>query len=255
MQRVTVIAPMYNEEDSIPFLAETMARLAVRLGPERELECILVDDGSKDKTIEAVEKHFSSWERVHLVKHPGNRGPGAAMRSGFERATGDFVCTIDSDCTFDPLSIPTMLEMLDSKKVDIITASPYHPEGGVENVPGWRLLLSRGASTIYRLVCANKIYTYTSFMRVYRRKVVDTVSFEGDGFAAYTEVLLRASHQGYKIAELPAVLKSRANGVSKMKVMFTVRTHLILMGRAFLWRFFEPNQVPALSGRSPVKNL
>ncbi len=255
MKRVTVIAPMYNEEDSIPFLESTLGRLAERLSPEYELECVLVDDGSKDGTCEAVRKYFSSWKTMILVKHPVNRGPGAAMRSGFARATGDFVCTIDSDCTFDPLCIPTMLEMLDTLKVDIITASPYHPQGGVENVPPWRLLLSRGASTVYRFVSASKLYTYTSFMRVYRRRVIDTVSFTGDGFAAFTEVLLRASHQGYKIGELPAVLKSRANGVSKMRVLSTMRKHMTLMGRAFLWRFSEPRHDSALPGRASAKHL
>lgn len=254
LKRVTVIAPMYNEEDSIPFLASTLERLAERLLPEYELECVLVDDGSKDGTCEAVRNYFSSWKTALLVQHPVNRGPGAAMRSGFERATGDFVCTIDSDCTFDPLSIPMMIGMLDSQKVDIITASPYHPDGGVENVPPWRLLLSRGASGLYRLLSTSKLYTYTSFMRVYRRKVIDTVTFDGDGFAAYTEVLLKAAHQGYKIGELPAVLKSRANGVSKMRVLSTIRKHLSLMGRAFLWRFSGPRQDAALSRRASAKH-
>ena len=56
---------------------------------------------------------------------------------------------------------------------------------------------------IYRRLCACKLYTYTSFMRAYSRRVIDTVSFEGDGFAAFTEMLLRAGLQGYKVAEIP----------------------------------------------------
>ena len=63
-------------------------------------------------------------------------------------------------------------------------------------------------------------------MRAYRRRVIETVTFEGDGFAAFTEMLLRAGLQGYKVAEIPMVLKSRAVGTSKMKVMYTIRTHL-----------------------------
>ena len=109
--------------------------------PEYELECILVDDGSRDGTTDEAKRSFASFPRVVFEKHDHNRGPGAAVRTGFSKATGDVICTIDSDCTFDPLQIPVMLKLLDDRKVDIVTASPYHPDGGVENVPPWRLLL------------------------------------------------------------------------------------------------------------------
>ena len=131
-------------------LAHTLSQLAVRLAPEYELECVLVDDGSR--TVPPARRRSISPHSLKsvLVKHDRNRGPGAAVRTGFGKATGDLVCTIDSDCTFDPLKIPSMLKLLDDQKADIVTASPYHPDGGVENVPPWRLLLSRGASFIYR---------------------------------------------------------------------------------------------------------
>jgi dolichol-phosphate mannosyltransferase len=254
LKRISVVAPLYNEKDSIPMLAHILSQLAVRLAPEYELECILVDDGSQDGTTAEAQKYFASFPRAVLLKHDRNRGPGAAVRTGFGKVTGDVVATIDSDCTFDPLKIPSMLKVLDDQKADIVTASPYHPDGGVENVPPWRLLLSRGASSIYRRLCACKLYTYTSFMRVYRRRVIDTVSFEGDGFAAFTEMLLRAGLQGYKVAEIPMVLKSRATGTSKMKVMYTIRTHLRLMARAFWWRISVPKNGPTPLAKSAVKN-
>jgi dolichol-phosphate mannosyltransferase len=236
---------MYNERSSIPMLARTLAELATRLAPSYELECVLVDDGSKDGTTEEARAHFASMPNVHLLRHETNRGPGAAVRTGFSKATGDIVCTIDSDCTFDPLRIPEMLERLESKDFDIVTASPYHPDGGVENVPGWRLLLSRGASQIYRQICEAKLYTYTSFMRAYRRRVIETVAFEDNGFAAFTEMILVADHQGYRTTEIPMVLKSRTTGASKMKIVRTIRTHLRLMCRALYWRICSPK--PKLS--------
>lgn len=239
MKRVSVVAPLYNEKDGIAMLAETMSQLAARLAPKYELECVLVDDGSKDGTSEEVKKRFASWPRVVQVKHERNRGVGAAVRTGFSKATGEVVCTIDSDCTFDPLRIPEFLEVMEREKADIVTASPYHPQGGVENVPAWRLLLSRGASALYRRVCASKLYSYTALLRAYSRKVVTEVEFESNGFSATTELLLRAAHQGFKVAEIPMVLKSRLIGVSKMKVAYTIRMHLGLMTRALWWRIAD----------------
>jgi hypothetical protein len=77
-------------------------------------------------------------------------------------------------------------------------------------------------------------------MRAYRREVIDNVSFELNGFAAFTEMLLRAAQQGYKVGEIPMVLRSRATGVSKMRVAYTIRTHIRLMMRALWWNFFSP---------------
>jgi len=235
-------------------LAKKLSQLSKRLSGEYELECVLVDDGSQDGTSEVAKACFRSQPRIKLLRHERNRGPGAAVRTGFSTATGEIVCTIDSDCTFDPLQIPRLLELMELRDVDIVTASPYHPDGGVENVPAWRLLLSRGASTVYRRVCACKLYTYTSFMRAYRREVIERVAFECDGFAAFTEILLRAAHQGYKVAELPMVLKSRATGASKMKVLYTIRTHLALMMRAFWWRIYDDGSGSEVLTKGAVKN-
>jgi dolichol-phosphate mannosyltransferase len=116
-------------------------------------------------------------------------------------------------------------------------------------VPPWRLLLSRGASVLYRRVCASKLYSYTALMRAYRRKVVETVAFKSDGFSATTELLLRAVHRGYKVVELPMVLKSRAIGVSKMKVMYTIRTHLGLITQALWWRIADRRPKTAALGK------
>jgi dolichol-phosphate mannosyltransferase len=238
-KRISLVAPLYNEKDGMARLAQTLSQLATALAPDRELECVLVDDGSQDGTSEEARRHFGSWPMAMLVKHECNRGVGAAVRSGFSKASGDVVCTIDSDCTFDPLRIPELLNLMEQEEADIGTASPYHPQGGVENVPAWRLMLSRGASMVYRRVCARKLYSYTALLRAYRRKVVETVEFKSNGFSATTEILLRAAHHGYKVVELPMTLKSRASGVSKMKVMHTIRTHFGLMVRALWWRITD----------------
>jgi dolichol-phosphate mannosyltransferase len=234
-----VVAPLYNEKDGIPMLADTMSKLASRLRSDYELECVLVDDGSKDETTDEAKKYFGSFPQVVFAKHERNRGLGAAVRTGMERATGEIICTIDSDCTFDPLRIPDMLAIMEREKVDIVTASPYHPQGGVENVLPWRLLLSKGASVIYRRVAACKLYSYTALLRAYRRQVIETVPFKSDGFSATTELLLRAAQRGYRISEIPMVLKSRLIGVSKMKVAYTIRMHIGLMSQAFMWRLFD----------------
>jgi len=236
MMRVSVVVPFYNEEEGIPVLQEKLSQLAKQLPPKYELECVLVDDGSQDDSERIAQQCFVGMSGVVYAKHSHNRGLGAAMRTGFNKATGDVICAIDSDCTYDPLQILRLLNVLETTGADIATASPYHPEGGVENVIGWRLFLSRGASWMYRIVCSSKLYTYTSMMRAYRRAVIRSVPFYSDGFAGVTEILLRASQQNYRVVEVPMVLHSRVAGVSKMKVMHSMTMHLHLMLQALTWR-------------------
>ena len=242
--RVSLVVPYYNEVDGMAPLASRLKHLAAQMLPSRRLECVLVDDGSQDGSEARARECFAGIDDVVFVTHPANRGLGAAMRSGFANATGEIVVAIDSDCTYDPMEVPRLIDELQRASADIATASPYHPDGGVQNVIGWRLFLSRGASWMYRCVCSCKLYTYTSMMRAYRRRVIDNVSFSADGFAGVTEVLLRAASQGYRIVEVPMVLHSRQTGVSKMRVARSMWMHLQLMAQALAWRITPPASVP-----------
>jgi dolichol-phosphate mannosyltransferase len=110
--------------------------------------------------------------------------------------------------------------------IDIVTASPYHPNGRVVGVPAYRLLLSKGSSLIYRIFVDWKIHTYTCLFRAYRSEVVKRTPFKSDGFLAGTELLVNAMLKGYRAAEFPAVLHARMYGVSKAKIVQTILAHL-----------------------------
>lgn len=240
--RVSVVAPLFNEEKSIPGLAGKLRELREAVTPKYDLECVLIDDGSRDETLKALARHFPNNPGIVKVAHGRNRGPGAAIRTGFENSTGSIVCTMDSDCTFDPLDLPKLLAALEQSNADIAIGSPYHPAGRVENVHPWRLLLSRGASWLYQRVCRQKLYSYTSFLRAYRRTVFEHVPFESDGFVAFAEILVRALNKGYRAVEVPVTLRRRTSGDSKMNVARNILAHLRLASRALVWRFFSPAQ-------------
>jgi len=106
----------------------------------------------------------------------------------------------------------------------------------VAGVPAYRLVFSRGCSAIYRLLVDWRVYTYTCLLRAYRRKVIERVPFESNGFLAGTEVLVNGMLMGYRVAEYPAVLYRRVYGVSKAKLMCTVLAHLRFQFRVLLHR-------------------
>jgi dolichol-phosphate mannosyltransferase len=172
---------------------------------------------------------------VVIVAHETNLGLGAAIRTGWQRATGKIICTMDADCTYDPMEILKLLDALEDG-AEVATGSPYHPQGQVVNAVGWRLFLSRGASQLYRWVSGEKLHTFTSLMRAYRRPVIEAVQFGENGFVSVAEILLRAIRSGYRVVEVPMALHARVSGSSKMKIARTITTHLGLMARASFWR-------------------
>lgn len=244
---LSIVVPCYNEAENVDKLHRELLPVLERMVngdhplemPIRTVELVLVDDGSRDGTLMALRAVFETvrepWLTVRYMQHPVNKGLGAALRTGFGAATGDVIVTTDSDGTYHFSEIPDLLACL-KPGVSIVTASPYHPAGGVMNVPASRLLFSRGSSMLYRLLVSWQLHTYTALFRAYRREVIERIGFDSDGFLAGTELLVKALLSGYQVAEYPTVLHSRVHGVSKAKILRTIRAHLGFQAQVLLWR-------------------
>ncbi|MDW8068671.1 MAG: glycosyltransferase family 2 protein [Anaerolineae bacterium] len=236
---LSIVIPCYNEIENIAKMRAELLPVVAELARTHSLEVIFVDDGSTDGTWQALVETFGGYGGAQLAfrfeRHPVNRGLGAAIRTGFAASSGKVIITTDSDGTYPFSEIPALLSCL-THGVDIVTASPYHPAGGIKGVPMYRLILSRGSSILYRLLVNWQIHTYTALFRAYRREVIERVSFQSNGFLAGTEILVKAMLMGYHVAEHPAVLYSRAFGTSKAKLIRTILAHLGFQARILLHR-------------------
>lgn len=237
---VTVVIPCYNEETSLPYLANTLRSVGGRLSEAGfEMRLLFVDDHSTDRTPALLAELFGGMENARIVTHESNLGVAAGIMTGLREATTEIVCSMDCDCTYDPHELVRMIPMLD-QETDLVTASPYHPEGGVRNVPGWRLFLSKGASWLYRRALRSKLDTYTSCFRVYRRSAVVDLPLAESGFLGVAELLGRLDINGGRIVEYPAVLEVRLFGFSKMRTARTAAGHLKLLSRLARLRLESP---------------
>jgi len=248
MMKLSIIVPCYNEVENVPKLhdellpvVEELVQNGVKNTVEeiRSAEIIFVDDGSRDETFTRLHEVFNSHNKSIVVfkflKHEINRGLGAAIRTGFSNAEGDILVSVDSDGTYKFSEIPALLNFL-TPEVDIVTASPYHPMGGVIGVPAYRLVLSRGSSVVYRILVDWHVYTYTCLFRAYRSKVIKTIHFGSNDFLAGTEILVKAMLKGYRVAEFPSVLYKRMYGASKARIVQTIFSHLRFQGWVLLQR-------------------
>ena len=233
-RRVTVVIPAFNEQESVAHLADCLAELQSQAAHEYDLQFVIVDDGSSDDTVARIGEVFSDWQNLEVLQHAENQGVTAAIMTGIRHAETSLVATMDFDCTYEPTQLLNLLPMID--QADVVTGSPYHPEGQVKNVPEWRLIFSRGASWAYRRVMINKLHTYTSCFRVYQRDCVSDLELRNDGFVGVVEILWRISRRNGKVVEVPATLDVRKFGQSKMRIVQVTFGHLRLLSRALCYR-------------------
>ena len=226
--RATLVIPCLNEADGLPGLIERLDTM--RKGPGGPWEILFVDDGSTDDTFRLLsDASAAGWLRV--VRHPRNRGLGAALRTGFAEARAPIVVATDADLTCPFETLPALVKLVEDG-ADIACGSPWHPASGSAEC-GWsRKLLSRAASLLYMLAVRRRLYSWTCMCRAYRRSSLERIRFDADGFEAVTEILVTAALDRQDIREVPMKLGVRRAGESKMPMLRTIRGHLALLMRA-----------------------
>jgi dolichol-phosphate mannosyltransferase len=233
--QVSVVTPLFNERECVNLLVDSLARLEQSLSDRMEFEFLLVDDGSTDGTSAFVQDAIAGRANMRLIQHAANRGIAAAIHTGLRAARNEVVASIDCDGSYDPMLLGQMAPLL-SEGVDLVTASPYHPLGEVEDVPAWRLQLSKCASRLYGLACRYELSCYTCCFRVYRRSAVAAIELNNERFVGVAELLCKVVERGGRVIEHPATLRSRVAGHSKMRVVRATLGHLQLIGAVAIRR-------------------
>lgn len=250
VNNVAIVIPMYNEESSLPTLVYRMKCVLYILSRRMNAELFVVDDGSNDQTRTLIQEAFAGWEGFHLLRHEQNQGYSQALRTGIHAAlTGpcQLIVTIDADTNYDHFYIPMFVEQFPDD-CDILTASPWHPEGQRKYFPWHRLILSLGLSALYRLVLKEfnqPLYTYSSCFRVARADVYRRIHWTGDSFMANSEILSRCIINGLRVKEVPFQVNPRWFGMSKMRILRQIRKHMEMLWQ--LWRHPEAFKIDPAS--------
>jgi glycosyltransferase involved in cell wall biosynthesis len=223
---LSIVIPMFNEAENVE---DTIGRVEEALASfEGTYEIVTVNDGSSDNTLEILKKKALRDEKVRVISYSKNFGRGMALRTGFKESKGAIIVSIDADLSYDPRYIIDFVEVLKKEQeIDFIIASPYMPGGGVQNVPFFRLWISKIGNKILQFAISNRIYTSTGIFRAYRRKVLNSIELESDGKEIHLEIISKAIALGFRTKEIPAILKNRKKGKSKFKFRKTTISHLV----------------------------
>jgi len=249
---ISIVIPCFNEELILPYLSNTLVGVEAELSKDHVVHFIFVDDGSSDGTWASLQNIFGGRSNCTCIRHEVNRGVAATIMTGIRASETEVVCSMDCDCTYDPHELGPMVELL-TPGVDMVTASPYHKNGKVLNVPEWRLFLSRTLSKMYGMVLRHQLATYTACFRVYRRSAVADVPLSRAGFIGVAELLGRLDLGGSGIVEYPTTLEVRILGRSKMKIVKTMAGHIRLLFELIGMRLFHRQDAMGPAGR-PLAN-
>jgi glycosyltransferase involved in cell wall biosynthesis len=223
------VIPVYNEVETIK---EIVSRVqAVDL----EKEIIIVDDASTDGTRELLQEDTFSLENIRVLYHDHNQGKGAALRTGFESATGDIVIIQDADLEYDPREYPVLLEPILDGRADIVYGSRFL--GGPHRVLFfWHYLGNKFLTLLSNAMTNLNLTDMETCYKVFRREVLSGIQLKSNRFGFEPEFTAKIAKKDFRIYETPISYSGRTYAEGK-KIGWKDGVKAIV---AILWfRFFD----------------
>jgi glycosyltransferase involved in cell wall biosynthesis len=224
---ISVIVPIYNERESIAPLCEAIFGVLDDIG--RQFEVICINDGSTDRSIDALQEIAKQRNELRVVNFRRNYGQTAAMMAGIDYASGSIIVSIDADLQNDPRDIPVLLAKMDE---------------GFDVVSGWRKdrqdaairrnFISRVANWIISQISGVRLHDFGCTLKAYRREVVKDVRLYGE---MHRFVPIYASWMGARVCEIPVRHHARKFGKSKYGLERMLKVVLDLVVVKFLDRY------------------
>lgn len=195
--KLSIVIPAYNEAKTLAQLLDRV--LAVDF--KTLVEIIVVDDGSTDSTAEILQAYK---ERVIGLTHPKNRGKGAAVRTGFASATGEYVVVQDGDLEYDPSDIARMFTLAVQKNLPVVYGSRRMSLSEGQNRGSWYYYIGGLGVTLFtNLLYRTHLTDEPTCYKMIRSDVLKNITLTSEGFEFCPEVTAKIARQGIPICEMP----------------------------------------------------
>ncbi len=231
--KLSIIIPVYNEEKTISKVIDAVLRIKFKI----PTELIVVDDGSTDDTVKQIDR-----KKVKLIVHGKNKGKGAAVRTGIDSATGDYIIIQDADLEYDPKFIVTLLDyVLDNKaKVVYGTRLKRMPHLGKEESKP-RFLLhyfgNRSLSLVTSVFYGQWLTDMETCYKLFPKKALNGITLKSRRFDFEPEITAKLIKKGYKILEVPIETKPR--GYDEGKKLNTFKDGSMALFTLIKYRFVD----------------
>ncbi len=231
MTTLSIVIPAYNEEDGIQEIVERVLNVRPALAEEGvDLELIVVDDGSRDNTAAVT----AAIPGVRLLRHVNNGGYGAALKTGFAAARGEWLGFLDADGTYPPEHFPALYRKAVESNADIVIGSRM--AGAESQMPLVRRIGNLIFARLVNVISAARITDSASGMRIFRKSILSQIYPLPDGLNLTPVMTTRALHERLQMVEV-AIPYSERVGRSKLNVL----RDGVRFGQSIVWTALNYN--------------
>lgn len=185
--KLSIVIPCFNERKTIHQIVQ-----AVKASPIEEQEIIIVDDYSYDGTRDILEKEIAPLVDK-IIFHDKNKGKGAALRTGFQHATGDYVIVQDADLEYDPQEYPILLEPMISGRADVVFGSRFLGGGAHRVVYYWHYMGNKFLTLLSNMSTNLNLTDMETCYKLFRREIIQSIEIEEDRFGFEPEITAKVS--------------------------------------------------------------
>jgi len=213
LNKLSVVIPAYNERDTVHALMKRVA--AAPVPDSMEIEIIVVDDGSADGTRDLLQELEKTQNPpFRLIMHPKNRGKGAALRTGFEHATGDIILVQDADLEYNPRDYPQLLQPILDDEADVVYGSRFL--GGPHRVLFfWHYLGNLFLTMLSNIFTDLNLSDMETCYKVFRAEVLKSMKLNSNRFGIEPEMTAKISKAKVRIYEVPISYHGRTYAEGK----------------------------------------
>ncbi|MEO8662705.1 MAG: glycosyltransferase [Bryobacteraceae bacterium] len=205
---LSILMPVFNEEDTVAAAVQRL--LAVDFGVGVEIEVVVVDDGSTDRSHAILEQlRDTNPERVILLTHEQNRGKGAAIRSAIARASGEFAVVQDSDLEYDPTDLPRLIRPLIEGRADAVFGSRFLNSGERRVLYFWNSLANHFLTTVCNIFADMNLTDVETGYKAFRLSLVKSIPLRSDRFGIEPELAIKLAQRGAAVYEVPVSYHGR----------------------------------------------
>lgn len=236
--KLSIVIPAYNEEESIAQTIDQIEEAFSKVSIDHEI--FIVNDNSKDKTLEVLEQLAQKYPSVKYETNLGPNGFGYAVRYGLERFSGDCVAIMMADLSDSPYDLIRYYTKMIEGNYDCVFGSRFIKGGKVIDYPFVKKIINRIANFIIRMVMRIKYNDTTNAFKLYKREVIDGVKpILSPHFNLTIELPLKAIIRGYSYTVVPNSWTNRQYGVSKLKIKEMGSRYFFILVYCFVEKYFS----------------
>ena len=200
--RLSILVPLYNEEEFIATLLKRVLEAPLPEGMDREI--VVVDDGSKDGSLEIAQEYANRYpQTVRLIAHPVNRGKGAAVRTAIEHASGEFCIIQDADLEYDPREYGRILKPLIEREADAVFGSRFMNVGERRVLYYWHSVGNRLLTTLCNMFADLNLTDMETCYKAFRTSLVQSIPIRSNRFGIEPELTIKLAQRQARVFEIP----------------------------------------------------